>query len=203
MKKWMIGVVVIAVLAVGAYLVFGDGLPWAAASEQPLEAETVLPPVEAAREVVAEAKVFPVQYATLSLPTSGIVSQVLVSEGEQVEAGQMLVQLQSAQQAAGVAQAEAGLHRAQAALDELKAGPRPEEIAVAQAAVEAAQAGLAQIQDRARPEEVAAAEAAITSARASLRKALEGLDEDEVTVAATSTSVGPSTARLYLASAAS
>jgi HlyD family secretion protein len=184
MKKWMIGVVLIAVLAVGAYLVFGDGLPWAAASEEPAETETVLPPVEAAREVVAEAKVVPVQYATLSLPTGGIVSQVLVTEGEDVEAGQLLVQLESAQQAAGVAQAEAGLQRAQAALDELKSGPRPEEIAVAQASVEAAQAGLAQIQERARPEEVAAAEAAIASARASLQKALEGLDEDEVTIAA-------------------
>ena len=128
MKKWMIGVVIIAVLAAGAYLVFGDGLPWAAASEQPADAETALPPVEAAREVVAEAKVVPVQYATLSLPTDGIVSQVLVTEGEYVEADQLLVRLQSAQQAAAVAQAEAGLRRAQAALDELKAGPRPDRI---------------------------------------------------------------------------
>jgi HlyD family secretion protein len=92
--------------------------------------------------------------------------------------------LESAQQAAAVTQAEAGLRREQAALDELNAGPRPEEIAVAQAAVEAAQAGLAEIQERARPEEVAAAEAAIASARVSLQKALEGLDEDEATIAA-------------------
>jgi hypothetical protein len=33
MKKWIMGVVIVAVLATGAYLVFGDGLPWAAASE--------------------------------------------------------------------------------------------------------------------------------------------------------------------------
>jgi multidrug efflux pump subunit AcrA (membrane-fusion protein) len=88
MKKWIIGVVIIAVLVTGAYLVFGDGLPWAAASEQPAETEAVLPAVEAAREVVAEAKVVPVQYATLSLATGGIVSQLLVTEGENVEAGQ-------------------------------------------------------------------------------------------------------------------
>ena len=114
---------------------------------------------ELACEVVAEAKVVPVQYASLSLPTGGIVSQVLVSEGDDVEVGQVLVRLESAQQAAAVGQAEAGLRRAQAALAELKAGPSPEEIAVAQASVEAAQAGLSQIQERARPEEVAAAEA--------------------------------------------
>jgi HlyD family secretion protein len=185
MKKFLIAVVVIAVLAAGAFLVLGERLPWVAASEESVEAENVLPAVEAAQEVVAEAKVVPVQYATLSLPTGGIVSEVLVAEGDELEAGQVLVRLASAQQAAGVAQAEAGLRRAQATLDELKAGPRPQEIAVAQASLEAAQAGLTQIQERARPEEVAAAEAAITSAQASLGKALEGLDEDELTVAAT------------------
>jgi len=185
MKKLVIGIVVILVVAGAAYLVFGDGLPWAAASEQTQEAETVLPAVEAAREVVAEAKVVPVQYATLGLATGGIVSEVLVSEGQDVEAGQVLLRVESAQQAAAVAQAEAGLGRAQAVLDELKAGPRPQEIAAAQAAVEAAQAGLAQIKERARPEEVVAAEAAVASAQASLRKALEGLDEDEANIAAT------------------
>jgi multidrug efflux pump subunit AcrA (membrane-fusion protein) len=184
MKKWMIGVVVIAVLAGGAFLVFGDSLPWAAASEATLEAETVLPAVEAAREVVAEAKVVPVQYATLSLPAGGIVSDVLVAEGEVVEAGRVLLRVESAQQAATVAQAEAALSGAQARLDELKAGPRQHEVEAAQAAVEMAQAQLAKVTEDAEPEEVAAAEAAIVSARTSLRKALEGLDEEEITIAA-------------------
>ena len=79
MKKWIIGIIAIAVVAAGAYLVLGDGLPWAAASETDSETVDALPVVEAARDVVAEAKVVPVQYATLSLPAGGIVGEACVS----------------------------------------------------------------------------------------------------------------------------
>ena len=84
----------------------------------------------------------PARVAGLSLPTGGIVAEVLVAEGEQVAAGQMLVRLDSARQAAAVTQAEAQLQRAQAALAELKAGLRDEERRSAQAALDAAQARL-------------------------------------------------------------
>jgi len=184
MKKWMIGVVVIAVVAVGAFLIFGGELSPLSASEPTPEAEAVLPAVRERHEVVAEAKVVPVQYASLSLPAGGVVVETMVDEGDDVEAGQILLRVEAAQQAAAVAQAEAGLRGAQARLDELKAGPRPQEIAVAQAAVEAAQAGLARITEAARPEQVAAAEAALASAQASLQKVLEGPDEEEITIAA-------------------
>jgi HlyD family secretion protein len=184
MKKWIIGAVVLAILAGGVVLVLRGGLPRATASGATAESETVLPAVEAASQVVAEAKVVPVQYVALSLPTGGIVAEMPVAEGDSVEAGQVLLQLEAARQAAAVAQAEAGLRSAQARLDQLKAGPRPQEIAAAQAAVEAAQAQLARITEGVRPEEVSAAEAAMASAQASLKKVREGPDEDEVTIAA-------------------
>jgi HlyD family secretion protein len=114
----------------------------------------------------------------------GILEEVLVAEGEEVEAGQLLLRVRSAQQAAAVAQAQAGLRRAQAALDELEAGPRPQEIEIARAAVEAAQAHLDRVQEEAEPQEIRAAEAALASAHASLNKVLEGPEEDEITIAA-------------------
>jgi len=184
MKKWMIGVIAVTILGVGAYLLLGGGLSRLFAPEPTPEAETILPPVKETHQVVAEAMVVPVQYAALSLPIGGIMAETLVAEGEAVEAGQVLLRVESTQQAAAVAQAEAALRGAQARLDELEAGPRPQEIAVAQAAVEAAQAGLAKVTEDARPEEVAAAEAALASAQASLQKAIEGPDEEEITIAA-------------------
>lgn len=184
MKKWIIGVIVITILAGGAYLFLGGGLSQLFASEPTPEAETILPPVRETHQVMAEAKVVPIQYAALGLPSGGVMAETLVAEGEAVEAGQVLLRVESAQQAAGVAQAEAALRGAQARLDELKAGPRPQEIAVAQAAVEAAQAGLAKITEGARPEEVDAAQAALASAQASLQKAIEGPDDEEITIAA-------------------
>jgi HlyD family secretion protein len=134
--------------------------------------------------VSASGKVMPARNAALSLPTDGVVSEVLVAEGDEVEAGQVLVRLEATQQKAAVAQAEAGLRRAQVQLDELKAGPRPQEIEAAQAAVEAAQAGLARLTEETPPEEVAAARAALASAQASLQHVQKGPDEDEITVAA-------------------
>jgi HlyD family secretion protein len=134
--------------------------------------------------VSASGEVVPARDATLSLPTDGVVSEVLVAEGDEVEAGQVLVRLEATQQKAAVAQAETGLRRAQVQLDELKAGPRPQEIESAQAAVEAAQAGLARLTEETPPEEVAAAKAALASAQASLQRVQKGPDEDEITVAA-------------------
>jgi HlyD family secretion protein len=184
MKKWIVGLVVLAVLAGGAFLTLGGSLSQSFASEATSEAETILPPVQAASQVVAEARVVPVQYAALSLPSGGRVAEVLVVEGDHVQAGQLLLRVDAAQQTAAVAQAEARLQRAQAQLNELKAGPRPQEIAAARAAVAAARAGLAQLSQAVRPEQVSAAEAGLASAQATLNKVLEGPDEDEITIAA-------------------
>jgi HlyD family secretion protein len=132
---------------------------------------------------VADAVVVPVRDAQLSLPTGGIVAEVLVSEGDQVEAGQVLVRLASARQGAAVAQAEAQVLRAQNAVAELKAGARPEEIEAAQAAVELARAQLARVEEGARPEEVAAAEAALDAAQATLQKVQDGPRSEEIEAA--------------------
>jgi multidrug resistance efflux pump len=132
---------------------------------------------------VADAVVVPVQSASLSLPTGGIVAEMPIAEGDAIDAGQMLLRLDAAQQMAAVAQAEAQLLRAQNAVAEVKAGPRPEEIQAAQAAVAAAQAQLARVQQGARPEEVTAARAALDGAQASLQKVKEGPREGELVAA--------------------
>ena len=132
---------------------------------------------------MAEAKVVPARVAGLSLPTGGIVAEVLVNEGGQVAAGQTLVRLDSARQAAAVTQAEAQLQRAQAALAELKAGSRDEERRSAQAALDAAQARLDRTRNGPLPAEIAAAKAALAEAQAAQRKTLEGSDEQQIIAA--------------------
>jgi HlyD family secretion protein len=141
--------------------------------------EATLEPVRAPDNVVADAIVAPVQEASLSMPVSGIVAEVLVVEGEQVEAGAPLLRVVDARQRAAVAQAEAAWQRAQAQLDELLAGPRPEEIAVAEMTVEAAKKELEKLESGARQEEIAAAQAGLAAAQASLQKVLEGPDVNE------------------------
>jgi HlyD family secretion protein len=178
MKKLIIGVVVVAVAVAVVYLVVGRGVQAGASNgKQAVEAPA---PVRADSRVVADAKVVPARSARLSLPTGGILAEVLVEEGQQVAAGQVMVKLESGRQAAAVAQAEAQLQRAQAGLAELKAGARDEERRTAQAALDAAQARLDGVKSGPQPAEVTAAKATLAEAQAALRKLQEGADEQQI-----------------------
>lgn len=136
-------------------------------------------PVQAAEQVVADAIVVPVQEAQLSLPVAGIVKAVLVAEGDQVAAGDILLRLDDAKLQAALAQAEAALRRVQAQRDQLQAGPLPEEVAVARLAVEAAEKQVARLKAAARSQEVAVASAGQAAAQAALLKVQEGPNANE------------------------
>ena len=108
---------------------------------------------------------------TLSFQVGGQVSDVLIQVGERVQRGQVLAELDRSDLELQVRTMEAALRYAQAQLDQLKAGARPEEIAAAEANLEAAQATLnAATAERQRLEagaleaEIAAAEAQVASA---------------------------------------
>ena len=80
----------------------------------------------AARGVTASGSVVPAQYANLSLPVGGLAAEVLVSEGDVVEAGQPLVRLRGSdpqnpdeELLARLAAAELELQSAQKALEDL------------------------------------------------------------------------------------
>lgn len=183
MKKWIVVIVLLAVVGVVLYLVLGQDLLAAATPQPAAEATSDIPPVKASSAIMADAVVVPVRSARLSLPTGGVVTELLVGEGDQVTEGQVLLRLDARRQAAAVAQVEAQLQRAQSALAEVQAGPRPAELDAARAAVEAAEAQLARIEQGSRPEEVAAAEAALAGARAGLQKVKEGADEGSLAAA--------------------
>lgn len=79
---------------------------------------------------------------TLSAPIGELISEVLVREGEQVSAGQVLLKLDNSTVMARIAQREAELAEIEAYREELIQGPRNEAIARAEAAVQGAQADL-------------------------------------------------------------
>lgn len=128
-----------------------------------------IPPVKAPDVVVADAKVVPASSAALSLSTGGIVTDVLVREGERVEAGQVLLRLDAEAQKAAVEQAKAALQRAEAQLAQMKAGARPQEIEAAKALVDVAQAHLTRAQVTGPQLEAAIAEAEVRRTTAQLQ----------------------------------
>ncbi len=124
--------------------------------------------------ILADGKVAPVQDANLSLSASGVVKEILVEEGDQVKAEQLLLKLDDAQEQLAVAQAQANLMRAQASLQQLLAGAREQEIASAEAALVAAQANYDRLVNAAGPSNIAAAKAGVAQAQANLQQVLEG-----------------------------
>ncbi len=135
--------------------------------------------------VSATGRVVPVTWAELALATPGMVHEILISEGDRVDAGQVLARLDAAELEAGVAQAEAALTTARAQLAQLEAGARAVDIAVAEAAVRTAQnaADAVQVAVEVAQANAAAAEAAVAAAQSSLRRLRTGPTEDELEVA--------------------
>ena len=103
--------------------------------------------------------------------TGGRVKQVLVHEGDSVQANQPLVILEPGDLEAQRAIANAQLEQAKAALDKLEKGARPEEIAQAKARAAQAQAAFAETKHGSRGEEIAGAEARVAQAQALVDKA--------------------------------
>ncbi len=131
-------------------------------------------------QVVASGEVVPSQETYLGFPVSGRVETVAVNKGDRVEAGQVLIVLETDLLEADVALAEAALAAAQAQVALLKAGPRREEVAVAEAQVAAAQTSVAETEvQQTRPDlgatqgEIKAAQAQVSATQADRLAAYE------------------------------
>jgi multidrug efflux pump subunit AcrA (membrane-fusion protein) len=129
-------------------------------------------------------KVVPTVWTTVGAQTSGMVTAILVEEGTQVAAGDILVRLDDADAQLALRQAEAALTAAEAQVARTKVGARPEEIAVAEAQVLAAQTVISetlaqrdQLSAGASNAEIAAAEAAVAAAQAQQLAARQQHDE--------------------------
>ncbi len=170
-KKIIAGVVAAVVLAAGWWLYTSYVAP------QPKPETQEEPEEQGVRVVSATGVVVPWRWATLSLSIGGTVEALLVNEGDQVQEGQLLVQLDDGDLQQAVAQAEAALATARAVLTQVEASPRPEELAIAQAGLTAAQAQLARLRSGASEEEITAARGALKTAELALQQAQAAYDQ--------------------------
>jgi multidrug efflux pump subunit AcrA (membrane-fusion protein) len=140
---WRAVFIIAPVLLVG-YVVYSLSQPAAPQIiAAKVEKKDVVQLVEAVGTVVSERDL------ALQFPTSGIVSAVEVKEGDAVGQGQVIAVLRNADLRATVASQSANLDYAQAQLQALEEGARPEDIAISEAdlankkaALEAAKASL-------------------------------------------------------------
>jgi multidrug resistance efflux pump len=127
--------------------------------------------------------------AHLSTEVGGQVVEVLVEEGQRVEAGQVLIELDRSLLQTQRDQAQAAVQAALADLALLEAGSTEEQIAAAEAQLAqanasllAAQAGLSTATGGSRPEEIAAARAFLEQARAGYYDMKVVLTNDQVEI---------------------
>jgi len=112
--------------------------------------------------------------------TAGRVSDILVSEGAQVQPGQSLLHLEAEINVDTAKAAQAQAEQAKAAYLDVLAGPRTEDINKQEAAVAEMAASLARLQHGPLPEEISAAAGKARQADAAYRKALEGSRPQEI-----------------------
>lgn len=136
-KRIIIGIVIIAVAALGVWW-------YLAASKKPIVATVKATRGDITETVLVTGTTKPIQSVDLSFEQVGKVSAVYVQVGDKVKVGQALVELEKGGLLAQLAQAEAAVASAQAQLDELKSGTRPEQIAVQEVRVANAQVALSQ-----------------------------------------------------------
>ncbi|MBV9120014.1 MAG: efflux RND transporter periplasmic adaptor subunit [Chloroflexi bacterium] len=172
MTKRMLGG---AMLAAPALLLAACGAPPAS---QPVKtvisvAETPAQTGTIASQLGYSGSVTPAWTVSVLPQTSGQITDLRIHVGQRVNQGDVLAVLDHRSQDDQVTQAQANLTSAQAKLNAILAGARPEDVAAANANAAAAQAAVSDLQSG-RPEAVAQAQAALDAAKQKLAQAQAG-----------------------------
>lgn len=167
MQKRTIIIVAVVVLAVLAGW-FGYNRFVAAPAREAAATPEVAQAAESQNVIWASGKLVPEQWAGLSPATAGVIRAFHVREGDRVEAGAVLAELDNAVLRAQIETAKAAVAEAEAAEARLLAGATPAELDAAHAEVAAANAAVALAEAGAlqAKEAIAAAQAQVAIAQA-------------------------------------
>jgi len=141
---------------------------------------TTIRPAENSAQVSASGNITVQDERPVVVRVDGIVTDVTVNVGDGVQAGDILLTLDSASLARTVARAELNLESAQTNLDKLLEDADSDEVASAQANLVSAQENLLDVKAGAGVEEIAAVKASLASAQARYQDLLDGLSDAEL-----------------------
>lgn len=144
-RLWIVLGIVTALVVIG-WWVFANQSGGSTSGSGPAAEGTVTAQEVPDNVIWASGTLRPVTWAALSPATGGTVQTVHVAEGDMVQAGDVLVDLDNGVLQSQVDAATAALAEAEAARDKVLAGATAAQLAAAQADLAAAQAGLAQAQ---------------------------------------------------------
>lgn len=192
-KRWIVLEAVAMALIVGLFLLTNvlDGLRDNRAAGQTEAGDVAMAFLgDLSATVSASGHVESAQVTQLSVDTPGVVESVHVRAGDEVQAGDVLVQLETDDLALKVERAEQNLALSETKLEALLNGPSAEDVAAAEAAVLSAQANLDNLlagpskQDIVASEaDVRAQEASVASASAAYRGTLDSISDSAIAAA--------------------
>lgn len=165
-SRWLLWLLLPCLLVGGGYGIYR--LAVVIPSEQqkkqvltmPVERQTLPITISANGTVQAERSI------NVSPKNSGVLKRLLVKEGDTVKQGQILAYMDDSNLQGQLTQAKGQVAQAQANLQKLIAGNRPQDIAQAQAQLDQAQASLQQLQAGNRPQDIAQAQAHLQETQA-------------------------------------
>ncbi|MDM8529290.1 efflux RND transporter periplasmic adaptor subunit [Anaerolineales bacterium HSG24] len=130
--------------------------------------------------VSAEGFVQPKKKVNLAFETSGWLINLDIIEGDMVEEGQVLARLEDIDQQFAIAEVEAQLLMAQANLNQVLAGPTPEEIAQKDVALARAEAALETLLAGSTDEDIAQVRASLNLRQFELQELLAGNRAEDI-----------------------
>ncbi len=157
--RWLLGLLLPCLLVGGGYGIYRLAVVIPAEQQKkqvltvPVERQTLPIKISANGTVQAERSI------NVSPKNSGVLKRLLVKEGDRVQQGQILAYMDDSNLQGQMTQAKGQVAQAQANLQKLQAGNRPQDIAQAQAQLEGAEASLQQLQAGNRPQDIAQAQA--------------------------------------------
>lgn len=171
----IITVILVAVVAVG-YSFFQRGSISTGGVLEDVETVTVVRgDIEAT--VDATGTIEPAAEVTLSFRTGGTLETAVVEEGDAVEEGDLLAQLETSELELAVTQAELGLTNAEANLSRIQSTADVEDIEAARANLESAEAALTRLREGPTTDEITVARADLRRAEIALKEAQELYDQ--------------------------
>jgi HlyD family secretion protein len=163
-KPWVIALVGIGVISIGA-----GTFAWTKLNGTAIDLAKYTVPVKSvpfSLRISSTGTITPVQSVNLSPKTAGVLKQLLVQQGDRVTQGQIVAYMDQEDVKGQLLQAQAEVAQAQANLEKLRNGSRPEEISQAQARLNQSKEQLLALQNGNRSQDVAQAQAQVTSANA-------------------------------------
>jgi len=177
MRKGLVLIIVIVVVAAGGYWLLNPNRGTATA-----QGDTQWESVTVGRgtitvEVAASGVVEPEEEVSLAFRVPGRVAQVYVSEGDQVDEGQLLAVLDTSELELQVKQAQLAVETAELQLEKAMKPPAEEDLAAARAAVASAVAAYNRLLEGPTAEQLTIAQAQVKKAEIALQQAQSAYDQ--------------------------